>query len=137
MAKISGELLQRGWRKADIKLTIDGAMHVLRWRRGFLADQVFFDDREVARAEGLFSRETIFGLAPRTEAGEEIRLILSIDPRPDYGDWSGSPRIWGVRLETAEAVLLAVGSFGPDRMEPFRQLYDRTVKALGLAGSDR
>lgn len=136
MVKVTGELLQRGWRKADVKLTIDGAMHVLRWRRGFLSDQVFFDDRLVARAEGLFSRETIFGLAPRIEAGEEVRLILTIDPAPDYGDWSGTPRLRGVRLETAEAVLIAVGSFGPDRMEPLRQLYDRTMKALGLVGTD-
>ncbi|MBB5517751.1 hypothetical protein [Amphiplicatus metriothermophilus] len=33
---IAAELIARRWRRVDVKLVIDGEMHVLRWRRGRL-----------------------------------------------------------------------------------------------------
>lgn len=133
MAEISAELVKRGAKTIDIKLVIDGDMHLLRWRRTTFADQVLFDERIVAQSKGLFGRETVFGLAPKTKADEELRLLLTIDPEADWMDMSGEERCKGVRLETAGEPLVAVGSLGPDRIEPFRKLYDRAIEAIGLS----
>jgi len=136
--RITASLIGRTWRRADIKLTLDGEMHILRWRREISADRVYFDERLIAEARGLIGRETMFGLAPRTEAGDEVRLLLAVDPGQDYGgaDWSGESRIRGVRLETAEAVLVAEGSYAPSRVaamgERFSDLFDRAMKSLGV-----
>ena len=106
---------------------------MLRWRRGIFIDEVLFDDRRVATSKGLFGRETVFGLGVRTSDDQEVRLLLSIDPEADWNDFSGEMKPRGVRLETADDTLVAVGSLGPDRMEPFRQIFDRAVQALGLS----
>ena len=108
-------------------------MHVLRWRRGLFVDEVLFDDRRVATATGLLNRENIFGLGIDTETGGEIRLLFTVDTESDWNDWSGEMKPRGVRLETADEALIAYGSLGPDRMEPFRQLYDRAIHVLGLS----
>lgn len=133
MSELSASILQRAWRKIDIKLSVDGDMHILRWRRGLFVDEVLFDDRRVATATGLFGRETIYGLNIETEKGGSAKLILMVDPGEDWRDWSGDMRPGGVRLETADQALIAFGSLGPDRAEPFRQLYDRAIKAIGLS----
>ena len=108
-------------------------MHVLRWRRGLFADEVLFDDRRVATAKGMFNRENIFGLGLNADAGGEIRLLFTVDTEEDWTDWSGDMKPGGVRLETADDTLIAYGNLGPDRMEPFRQLYDRAIQSLGLS----
>lgn len=133
MQKISASLLHRAWRKVDIKLAIDGDLHILRWRRGWFVDEVLFDDRRVATATGLFGRESIFGLD--IDAGENsgVKIVLMIDGSMDPNDWSGDMRPRGVRLESADQELIAIGSLGPDQAEPFRQLYDRAIKAIGLS----
>ena len=133
MTNIDANLLSRVWRKVDIKLSIDGDMHILRWRRGWFVDEVLFDDRRVATATGWFSRESIFGL--EIDAGEAcaVKLVLMIDAAAGWDDWSGEMKPRGVRLESADQALIAFGSFGPDRTEPFRILYDRAIKAIGLS----
>ncbi len=108
-------------------------MHILRWRRGWFADEVFFDDRRVAGSTGLFGRETIYGLAVDAGDGEARRLLLTIDPEESWSDWTGEGRPRGVRLETADEALVAFGSLCPDRMQSFRQLYDRAIQAIGLS----
>ncbi len=133
MSEISASLLSRRWRRIDIKVNVGGELHVLRWRRGWFADAVLFDDRCVASSGGLFNRETLFGLNVKTPAGDETRLLFSIDPEPDWTDWRGTGRPGGVRLETAEHVLVSVGSLGPDRAEPFKTLIDRAIEAVGLS----
>lgn len=133
MTNISASLLQRAWRKVDFKLSIDGEMHILRWRRGMFVDEVLFDDRRVATAQGLFSREAVFGLDVERRDGGRAKLLLMIDAAADWSDMSGDMRPRGVRLETADDTLVAIGSLGPDRAEPFRQLYDRAIKAIGLS----
>ena len=117
----------------DIKLSLDDEMHILRWRRGWFVDEVLFDDRRVATSTGLFGRETIFGLGVKTDAGEEVRLLFTIDPEESWSDWTGEGRPRGVRLETADQALVSFGSLGPGYAEPFRQLYDRAIKAFGLS----
>ena len=133
MSAVQASLLLRVWRRVDIKLSIDGEMHLLRWRRGMFNDEVLFDDRRVATARGLFGREGVFGLDIEAANGARIKLVLMIDAEPDWNSMSGDMRPRGVRLESAEASLIAVGSCEPDRAEPFRQLYDRAVKAFGLS----
>lgn len=133
MTHIAASLLQRAWRKVDIKLSIGGDMHILRWRRGLFVDEVLFDDRRVATATGLWGRETIYGLNIEGDEGREIKLVLMIDTEADWNDWTGEMKPRGLRLETADLPLLAIGSLGPDRAEPFRQLYDRAIKAMGLS----
>lgn len=132
MTAIVADLVLRAWRRVDIKLSIDSELHVLRWRRRLFADEVLFDERQIATATGLFDRDGLFGLNVRSSSGEETRLLFSVDAKPDWMDWSGDMRPRGVRLETADAPLIAVGSLGPDRMEPFRRAFDRAVKAMGL-----
>ncbi len=130
---MQAELLKNAWRNVDVKLSIDGDLHVLRWRRGWFFDRVLFDDRVVATSSGLFGRETLYGLDMRTEDDTPLRMLFTIDARESEWDMSGEGKPRGVRLETADTVLLAHGSLGPDRAEPFRQIYDRAIKALGLA----
>ena len=130
---IRAELISRAWRRVDIKVSIGDDLHLLRWRRGWFVDEVLFDDRRVATSTGLFGREASFGLEVKTPAEETVRLLLSIDADPDWNDWEGSSRPRGVRLETAENALIAIGSLGPDRTEPFRKLFDRAVEAIGLS----
>ncbi|NOX81532.1 MAG: hypothetical protein GXP06_00785 [Alphaproteobacteria bacterium] len=132
MSEMTASLLQRAWRKVDIKLSIDGDMHILRWRRGWFVDEVLFDDRRVATSSGVFNRETIFGLGIETSAKTDVRLVFMIDTEAGWNDWSGEMKPRGVRLETADTALIAYGSLGPDRAEPFRQLFDRAVRAIGL-----
>ena len=132
MNEISASVLQRAWRKVDIKLSIGGQMHILRWRRGWFVDEVLFDDRRVATSQGLFGRESVYGLNIKGEDERETRLVLMVDTESGWDDWSGEMKPRGVRLETADTALVAFGSLGPDRIEPFRQLYDRAIKALGL-----
>ena len=126
-------LLSRSWRKIDIKLAINGDLHILRWRRGWFVDEVLFDDRRVATSTGLFGRESIYGLNVKTDDGHEARLVFMVDGEMDANDWTGDMRPRGVRLETADDALIAVGTLGPDRAEPFRQLYDRAIRAMGLS----
>jgi len=133
MTVISASILQRAWRKIDIKISVGGDMHILRWRRGWFVDEVLFDDRRVATATGLFGRETIYGLNIEIDDENAAKLILMIDPGEDWHDWSGEMRPRGVRLESADEALIAFGSLGPDRAEPFRQLYDRAIKTIGLS----
>lgn len=133
MTGLTASLLSRAWRKVDVKLSIDGELHILRWRRGWFVDEVLFDDRRVATSTGLFSRESMFGLDIATGDAGGVRLLFMIDAAPDWDDWTGDMKPRGVRLETAEDALIAIGSLGPDRAAPFRELYDRAVKAFGLS----
>lgn len=133
MNEVAATLLHRAWRKVDIKLTINGDMHVLRWRRKTFIDEVLFDDRLVATSKGVFGREAIYGLNIAGENDAKTKLVLMIDAEPDWNLWSSEGQPGGVRLENADEAILAIGSLGPDRMEPFRQLYDRAIKAIGLS----
>ncbi len=103
----------------DIKLVIDGDLRLLRWRRRMLCDEVLLDGRRVRTARGMFGRETVFGLTFNSSDdfdGPGQRLLLTVDPTTDWCDpstWADDAafsRPRGVRLETADKVLLAHGS---------------------------
>ncbi len=130
---VTATLLSRAWRKVDIKLSIDDDMHVLRWRRGWFIDEVLFDDRRVATSKGLFGRESIFGLDLDAGDGVKVKLLMIIDGSTQSDSWTGEMLPPGVRLETAQETLIAAGSLGSDRAEPFRELYDRAIKVIGLS----
>lgn len=129
---INATLINRAWRRVDIKICVGEQMHVLRWRRGWFIDEVLFDERRVATSSGLFGRDTIFGMNIKVPSGEETRLLLTIDPESDWTDWEGTGRPRGVRLETAGDTLFATGSL-KDRAETFKALFDRAVEAVGLS----
>ncbi|MEL6362901.1 MAG: hypothetical protein AAFR21_17655 [Pseudomonadota bacterium] len=133
MADIHASLINRAWRRVDVKLAIDGDMHVLRWRRGWFSDDVFFDDRRIAQSTGLFGRETMFGLAMKDDNEVEHRMIFTIDTSENAWDWSGEMRPGGVRLETANDTLIAYGTLAPSSRDNFKSMFDKAVKALGLA----
>ena len=132
MTRIDASLITRSWRKVDIKLSIDGKLHVLRWRRGWFVDEVLFDDRRIATSTGLFGREAMFGLDLKTEAGEAVRLLFSVDGEPVWNDWTGEMRPRGVRLETADEELIAFGSLGGARRVPFEALFGAARSVHGL-----
>ena len=79
IADIHATVLNRAWRKIDLKLSIDGELHILRWRRGWFVDEVLFDDRRVATSQGLVAREAFFGFDINTLyphcLGQEMPLI--------------------------------------------------------------
>lgn len=131
--EINADIASSQWRKLDIKLVVDGELHVLRWRRKIYFDEVFFDDRRVAVSKGWFNRDTAFGLALKDIRDRPIRLLLTIDPVVNFDNWRGNSRLRGVRLETAYEKLIAYGSLGPDSLDPFRLLYERAVRAIGLS----
>ncbi|MEL6364481.1 MAG: hypothetical protein AAFR11_06540 [Pseudomonadota bacterium] len=128
MTMVAG-LLQRRWRVVDVKIVVDGTMRLLRWRRGWLQDRLFLDEREVARVGGLFGRESVFGLVLETSGGDK-RLLLTIDTTEDGWDFSGESAPRGVRLETAEETLLAFGSLDPNRERPFLTMFENAVRAF-------
>ncbi|MEM6538920.1 MAG: hypothetical protein AAF668_14470 [Pseudomonadota bacterium] len=134
---MKADLICRKWRRVDVKLALEDNLHVIRWRRGVFADEVLFDGRKVAESRGLFGRETIFGLEMKTDNEKVVRMLLTIDPSTDSLDMNGDMRPDGVRLETADDVLLAIGSLAPgtgDRAKAaFSDLFDRASKALGLS----
>lgn len=132
MNNVSAEVVSCGWRRVDLKLTIDGELHVLRWRRGFIVDEVLFDERRVATSTGLFGRESMFGFDIKGDDGAPTRLLLTIDTQPDYADCNASMAPRGVRLETADAALVAHGSFAPLRARDESSLM-RALRAFGLA----
>lgn len=132
------ELLSARWPGVTLKLVIDGTMHVLRWRRGIFRDTVWFDDKIVGAADGVLSRETVFGLVFPGETDDGRRTLLTIDARRAH-DWSwrmwtsidSAPSVAGVRLETDDEVLLATGSFARANDRGDRRWDERLDRLLG------
>lgn len=131
---MEAELIARRWRQVDVKLVVDGELHMLRWRRRAFHDEVLFDDRRVASAKGLFNRDATFGLEVKTATGSE-RTLFTVDSEPDYSDWNGTSRPRGVRLESKDRVLIGVGSL--KEKKPGRgaaSAWERAFVDLGLGG---
>jgi hypothetical protein len=132
--RITAELVRADVRNVDIKLVIDGKMHLLAWRRRALEDEVLVNGVRQQRSGGMWGRETVYGLVfGRNEYGEGgERLMLSIDPREDYSDWSGHPRLRGVRLESAEGLLLSFGSLDPVKYRRPASFGEWLKQSLGI-----
>ena len=131
--QIEADLVRLTTRAIDIKLVIDGGMHILQWRRRFLRDEVLVDGRRQHETIGLFGKEKMFGLvfgADEERQGGE-RMLFTVDPQ--YGDWSGmTERAAGVRLEGAHGVLIAQGTLDPKNYEKPKNFNEFVRKNFGM-----
>jgi len=132
----SAELLTRAWRRIDVKIVLDGEIRLLRWRRGWLNDALWLDDRKIAEVRGLSGRETVYGLV-FGENGREERALFTVDAQAGPWDWSGESRPRGVRIETADRVLPGCGALYPAATHPFKDLFDAAVAAMKPRPADR
>lgn len=132
--RMTAELVRADAKNVDIKLVIDGQMHLLAWRRRLVGDEVLVNGVRQQASGGLWGRETVYGLVfGRNEYGEGgERLMLSIDPREDYSDWSGHPRLRGVRLESANGLLLSFGSLDPVKYRRPASFSEWLKQSLGI-----
>lgn len=132
--RITAELVRAEPRRVDIKLVIDGQLHLLAWRRHAFRDDVLMNN--VVQRHTSSRRETVYGLvfgkSPEGEGGE--RLLLTIDPKPDWNsmDWTGETRIRGVRLESAENLLVSYGSLDPRALRAPTTFTEWLKKSMGI-----
>jgi hypothetical protein len=133
-SRFQAEVLRLTTSAIDIKLRVDDRMHVLQWRRRMFADFVLVDGRRQHVSRGLWGREKVFGLVfggdpTHPDTGE--RMIFTVDPTDS--DWSGmSDRAAGVRLDTVEGPLVALGSLDPKELERPETFTDLVKKSLGM-----
>jgi hypothetical protein len=134
---ITAEIVRIEQKKADIKLIIDGSMHLLAWRREALRDVVTVNGVEQAQSRGLGKRETLYGLVfGKNREGEGgVRVIFTIDAKPDWTsmNWNGELRLSGVRLEAGEGVLLSYGTLDPRSFEKPATFTDWIKKTMGIS----
>ena len=102
--------------KIDIKIVNGNDMHILQWRRHMSHDEVLLDGKVQQISRGMWGRETIYGLVfgRDAEGNGGTRVMFVVDPSQDMNNASywleGQAPPKGVRLETAEQILLAFGS---------------------------
>lgn len=136
-SRITAELVRIETRKVDIKLVIDGEMHLLAWRRHALFDEVLVNNVRQQVSKSLANRETLYGLvfgkSPEGEGG--VRILFAVDPRQDWShmDWNGHTRLRGVRLEAGEGVLLAYGSLDPRAFQAPTTISEWIKKSMGIS----
>lgn len=128
--KLEAELLSCEFGKADVKLRFNGALHILRWRRKLLRDELLLDDKLVSASGGLVGRERIFGFLLESEDGASpTRFLFALDRASDM---TGAPR--GVLLECDDGALLRSGSYAhKDAHQRPGGWLDRMFEELGLA----
>lgn len=124
--------------KIDVKVLIDERMHILQWRRHMTHDEVLLDGKTQQTSYGLWGRETIYGLVfGRDEDGKGgTQVMFVVDPTADMGSsgyWlSGDSVPSGVRLETANDLLLAFGSLDERAYEKPADFMEWTKKTFGM-----
>ncbi len=128
------EIVRLTGTEVDIKVVNGERMHVLQWRRHVFSDEVLLDGKTQATSSGLWGREKVYGLVFNRdlegEGGERIMFI--IDPRSNWGDWSGRTSVSGVRLERADGPLLAHGTLDPRTFEKPATFSDWMKKTMGM-----
>ena len=135
--QIIAEIVRIETKKADIKLIINGSMHLLAWRREGLRDVVTVNGVEQAQSRGMGKRETLYGLvfgkSPEGEGG--VRVLFTIDPKPDWAsmNWNGETRLSGVRLEAGEGVLLSYGTLDPRSFKKPETFQEWIKKTMGIS----
>lgn len=132
---MQAELVRAATHEIDIKLVLDGKMHVLQWRRTLLWDAVLVDGRRQAYSTGLWGREKLYGLvfgrAPDGSGGQQVMLIVDPSYTQLLSDgMSGS--IAGVRLEAADGPLIAYGTLDPKNLEKPSTFSDWMKKQMGM-----
>ena len=133
--RITAELVRIETRKIDIKLMINGEMHLLAWRRHAFYDEVLVNGVRQHDSRG-FSRETLYGLifGKNREGEGGVRVLFSVDPKPDWAsmNWNGEMRLSGVRLEAGEGVLLSYGTLDPQSFQKPATFTDWVKKTMGI-----
>ena len=135
--QITAEIVRIETKKADIKLIINGSMHLLAWRRESFRDVVTVNGVEQAQSRGMGKRETLYGLlfgkSPEGEGG--VRVLFTIDPKPDWAsmNWNGETRLSGVRLEAGEGVLLSYGTLDPRSFKKPESFQEWIKKTMGIS----
>jgi hypothetical protein len=134
---ITAELVRVEAKKVDVKLLINGEMHLLAWRRLAFRDEVTVNGVQQAQSSGLGGRETVYGLVfGKSREGEGgVRVLFTIDPKPDWTsmNWNGEMRLSGVRLEAGEGVLLAYGTLDPRSFQKPTSLGEWIKKSMGIS----
>lgn len=135
-ARMTAEIVRIEQKKVDIKLMIDGEMHLLAWRREALRDIVTVNGVEQAQSRGLAKRETLYGLVFGKSREDEggVRVLFTIDPKEDWAsmNWSGHTRLSGVRLESGEGVLLSYGNLDPKSYQKPASFQEWVKKTMGI-----
>ena len=128
------ELVRLSLHEVDIKITKGERMHVLQWRRNLLWDEVLLDGKRQAHSGGFFGREKVYGLVfgadKEGKGGDQVMLI--VDPNTEYGNWGGSQRISGVRLEAKDGPVVAYGTLDPQSLEKPSTFADWMKKSMGM-----
>jgi hypothetical protein len=141
-AQITAEIVRIEAKKVDIKLMINGEMHLLAWRRRAFEDEVTVNGVQQAVSGGIGKRETLYGLVfgksregPYADEGGGVRVLFTIDPKPDWTsmNWNGEMRLSGVRLEVGEGVLLSYGTLDPRSFEKPSSFSDWIKKTMGIS----
>lgn len=136
-ARLAAEFVRVEAKKIDIKLLIDGEMHLLAWRRHAFHDEVLVNNVRQQESRGLGKRETLYGLvfgkSPEGEGG--IRVLFTVDPKQDWNtmDWNGATRLSGVRLEAGEGVLLSYGTLDPRSFKQPESFSEWIKKTMGIS----
>jgi hypothetical protein len=133
--RITAELVRIETRKIDVKLLINGEMHLLAWRRGVFYDEVLVNGVRQHESRG-FSRETLYGLifGKNREGEGGVRVLFTVDPKPDWThmNWNGHTRLSGARLESGEGVLLSYGTLDPRAYEKPTSFAEWVKKSMGI-----
>ena len=128
------EIVRLSLHQVDIKIVNGDEMHVLQWRRNLLWDEVLLNGKRQAHSSGFFGREKVYGLVFGADAdgknGTQVMLLL--DPKTNYTDWSGSQRLSGVRLESRDGPIVAFGTLDPQALQKPATFADWMKKTMGM-----
>ena len=131
---MQAEIVRLGLHQVDIKIVNGDEMHVLQWRRNMMWDEVLLNGKRQAHSPGFFGREKVYGLVfgadEHNQGGTQVMLLL--DPKTEYGNWSGDQRISGVRLEAKDGPIVAYGSLAPQALEKPATFADWMKKTMGM-----
>ena len=131
---MQAEIVRLSLHQVDIKVVNGEDMHVLQWRRNLLWDEVLLNGKRQAHSSGFFGREKVYGLVfGADEAGRGgTQLMLLLDPKTEYGNWGGTQRIGGVRLESKDGPIVSYGSLDPQALQKPATFADWMKKTMGM-----
>lgn len=134
--RLKAEIVRVTHNAVDIKVIDGDDMHLMSWRRNLFWDEVLVDGVRQQASRGLWGRETVYGLIFGQDEDRKggHRVMLTLDTQIHY-DWSGdnaNGNIRGVRLDSAEGILVAFGALDPkNNMKP-ASWSDWAKKHLGI-----
>ncbi len=137
---MKADVLRADENGADIWLDLKVDKCVLRWRPGWLADDVFIDGKMVERRGGLANRDRTFAFA--VEDGDEKRKLLFIVDRASWGtreddwnDWDAmltGKSFRGLLVSVDGETLVATGSLDPSGKESTGKKLRRFLEEVGV-----